>query len=145
MTKPEKMLRHVRVELARDHEFPSGSNQHGYEFIAPLDKDGHIDLLGPSLCHDGRCDFPCHRHHVCRYPRRDGMQAVCMHGCSDEDMASPDRVVEEDHSSSLAKHKVLFIRRADDAIVHHCKIRSLDTRAEGAGGRTAGCQTGRGC
>lgn len=44
MTKPEKKLRHVRLELARDHDFPNGSSQHGYEFIAPLDKQGHIDL-----------------------------------------------------------------------------------------------------
>lgn len=44
MTKPEKKLRHIRVELARDHEFPNGSTQHGYEFIVPLDKHGHIDF-----------------------------------------------------------------------------------------------------
>ncbi len=44
MTKPEKKLRHVRLELARDQDFPNGSNRHGYEFIAPLDKQGHIDL-----------------------------------------------------------------------------------------------------
>lgn len=44
MTKPEKKLRHVRLELARDPDFPNGSNRHGYEFIAPLDKTGHLDL-----------------------------------------------------------------------------------------------------
>lgn len=40
----EKKLRHVRLELARDHEFPNGSSRHGYEFIAPLDDSGQLDL-----------------------------------------------------------------------------------------------------
>lgn len=35
-------LKRVRMELARDHEFPSGSRQHGYEFAAPLDDAGHL-------------------------------------------------------------------------------------------------------
>ena len=43
-TKAEEMLRRVRLELARDHDFPDGSRQHGYDFIAPLDAQGHIDL-----------------------------------------------------------------------------------------------------
>ena len=44
MTKAERMLRRVRLELARDHDFPNGSSEHGYDFIAPLDRQGHIDL-----------------------------------------------------------------------------------------------------
>lgn len=44
MTKPEKKLRRVRLELARDHDFPEGSAHHGYDLIAPLDAHGHIDL-----------------------------------------------------------------------------------------------------
>ncbi len=36
-------LQKIRLELARDHEFPQGSNQHGYEFIAPLDSNGLLD------------------------------------------------------------------------------------------------------
>jgi hypothetical protein len=44
MTKHEQMLRRVRLELARDHEFPNGSSERGYDFIAPLDRQGHIDL-----------------------------------------------------------------------------------------------------
>lgn len=44
MTKAEaeRLLRHVHLELARDHEHPAGSGRHRYEFIAPLDQDGHI-------------------------------------------------------------------------------------------------------
>lgn len=38
----EKLLRRVRLELARDHEFPNGSHERGYDFIAPLDEKGHI-------------------------------------------------------------------------------------------------------
>lgn len=35
----------VRLELARDADFPEGSRRHGYEFAAPLDADGHIDAV----------------------------------------------------------------------------------------------------
>ncbi len=36
-------LKKVRLELARDHDFPQGSREHGYEFVAPLDADGRLD------------------------------------------------------------------------------------------------------
>lgn len=39
-------LKKIRLELARDHDFPSGSRAHGYEFIAPLTEDGHLDPEG---------------------------------------------------------------------------------------------------
>jgi hypothetical protein len=38
----EKLLRHVHLELARDQDHPTGSGRHRYEFIAPLDAEGHI-------------------------------------------------------------------------------------------------------
>lgn len=44
MSKHEQLLRRVRLELARDHEFPEGSQERGYDFIAPLDGKGRIDL-----------------------------------------------------------------------------------------------------
>ena len=37
-------LRRIRLELARDHDYPTGSSDRGYEFMAPLDADGHIDV-----------------------------------------------------------------------------------------------------
>lgn len=37
-------LRTIRLELARGADFPDGSNQHGYEFRAPLDAAGHFDM-----------------------------------------------------------------------------------------------------
>jgi hypothetical protein len=36
-------LRKVRLELARCTEFPLGSVGRGYEFIAPLTRDGELD------------------------------------------------------------------------------------------------------
>ena len=36
------MLNKIRLELARDHDHPAGSPVVGYEFAAPLDKDGKI-------------------------------------------------------------------------------------------------------
>ncbi len=35
-------LRRVHLELARDPDYPSGSRDRGYEFIAPLDDEGHL-------------------------------------------------------------------------------------------------------
>lgn len=37
------MLKKIRLELARDHDFPEGSRNYGYEFAVPLDASGHID------------------------------------------------------------------------------------------------------
>jgi hypothetical protein len=37
-------LKQIRLELARDHDFPHGSSDHGYEFVAPLDATGHLAL-----------------------------------------------------------------------------------------------------
>jgi hypothetical protein len=39
----EHILSKIRLNLARNHDYPNGSAQHGYEFIAPLGDDGHID------------------------------------------------------------------------------------------------------
>lgn len=36
-------LKRIRMVLARDPDFPNGSTEHGYEFAAPLDDDGHLD------------------------------------------------------------------------------------------------------
>lgn len=37
------MLKKIRLELARDHDHPDGSNAIGYEFAAPLTDQGKID------------------------------------------------------------------------------------------------------
>ena len=39
-------LKLIRLELARNKDFPEGSSAHGYEFRAPLRADGHIELEG---------------------------------------------------------------------------------------------------
>ena len=44
-------MKRIRLELARDKEFPTGSSQHGYEFVAPLDASGRINA---SEWHDRR-------------------------------------------------------------------------------------------
>jgi len=47
-------LRTVRLELARDHDFPEGSAARGYEFVAPLTDDGHLDAE-EWRAHKDRC------------------------------------------------------------------------------------------
>ncbi len=44
MTQLPHVLKRIRLNLARSKEFPSGSDEHGYEFVAPLDADGHSAL-----------------------------------------------------------------------------------------------------
>lgn len=44
-------LKRIRLALARSKEFPSGSATRGYEFVAPLSADGHID---PELWQEHR-------------------------------------------------------------------------------------------
>ncbi|HVY59686.1 MAG TPA: hypothetical protein VHA77_17680 [Xanthobacteraceae bacterium] len=44
MTQLPHVLKRIRLNLARSKEYPSGSERHGYEFVAPLDEAGHIDL-----------------------------------------------------------------------------------------------------
>jgi len=44
MTQLPHMLKRIRLNLARSKEFPNGSDRHGYEFVAPLDANGHIDV-----------------------------------------------------------------------------------------------------
>jgi hypothetical protein len=43
MTQLPHVLKRIRLNLARSKEFPLGSDKHGYEFVAPLDAQGHID------------------------------------------------------------------------------------------------------
>ena len=47
-------LRKVVLNAARSKEFPEGSIRHGYDFIAPLTDDGHIDLEA-WRSHRGEC------------------------------------------------------------------------------------------
>lgn len=44
-------FKRIRLHLARSKEHPLGSALHGYEFVAPLDAEGHID---PRLWHEYR-------------------------------------------------------------------------------------------
>ena len=51
-------LKRIRLVLARSKEFPSGSATRGYEFVAPVRADGHID---PELWqeHRAHCRVRC--------------------------------------------------------------------------------------
>ena len=51
MTSLPHVLKRIRINLARSKQFPSGSADRGYEFVAPLDANGHID---PTLWHKHR-------------------------------------------------------------------------------------------
>ncbi|MBI3435847.1 MAG: hypothetical protein HY056_12335 [Proteobacteria bacterium] len=44
MTQLPHVLKRIRLNLARSRQHPGGSARHGYEFVAPLDDSGHIDV-----------------------------------------------------------------------------------------------------
>lgn len=44
MTTLPHTFKRIRLNLARSKAFPEGSARHGYEFVAPLDANGHIDV-----------------------------------------------------------------------------------------------------
>ena len=48
-------LNFIQLELARTPEFPQGSADHRYEFVAPLTKDAHIDAAAWKGVKD-RCE-----------------------------------------------------------------------------------------
>lgn len=53
MTHPES-FRHLRLELARERGHPEGDASHGYDLVAPLRLDGHLDIsawrANPGAC-----------------------------------------------------------------------------------------------
>lgn len=55
MTAPKSTgLRKVTLNAARSKQFPDGSIRHGYDFVAPLTADGHIDV-DAWKAHRGEC------------------------------------------------------------------------------------------
>ena len=47
-------LKKITLNAARSKAFPDGSIRHGYDFVAPLTADGHIDL-NAWKSHRGEC------------------------------------------------------------------------------------------
>jgi hypothetical protein len=45
-------LRHIRLLLAREKGHPVGDTDHGYDIVAPLTQDGHIDAEVFKKCKD---------------------------------------------------------------------------------------------
>lgn len=43
MTRFHPAFRHIHLELAREEGHPEGANSHGYDILAPLTEDGHLD------------------------------------------------------------------------------------------------------
>jgi hypothetical protein len=47
-------LMNIRLELGRTDGFPEGSSRHGFEFVAPLTPEGHLDSQAWAKAKD-RC------------------------------------------------------------------------------------------
>lgn len=86
-------LKRVRLELARDHDFPDGSHERGYDFIAPIDDAGHIVVDDWRALKD-RCrvrrfwaDEPDEVGHIVRKPGGSWAFHYDIHGHADNDEA----------------------------------------------------------
>ena len=84
-------LKKIRIELARNAEFPEGSAQHGYEFVAPLDAKGKIDAMAWHK-HRGLCRVtrfwegePDEAGHLVRKPGGSWAFHYDIHGDADDD------------------------------------------------------------
>ena len=84
-------LKKIRLELARDRDFPEGSNEHGYEFVAPVNAEG---LLDPQewKAHRAECqatrfwgDEEPGRGHLVRKPGGHWALHYDIHGDADDD------------------------------------------------------------
>ena len=84
-------IKKVRLELARDPDFPNGSREHGYEFTAPLDDQAHIDPeewhLHRDLCRVRRFwnGEPAELGHLIRKPGGSWAFHYDIHGDEDDD------------------------------------------------------------
>lgn len=84
-------MKRVRLELARDHEHPVGSRLHGYDFIAPIDDNGHISPDDWKINRD-RCRVkrfnegePDEVGHIIRKPGGSWAFHYDIHGAADTD------------------------------------------------------------
>jgi hypothetical protein len=123
-------LRKIRLELARDSDFPDGSRHHGYELVAPLDRDGRIDPVEWSR-HRARCrvrrfwaDEDDEVGHVVRKPGGAWAFHYDIHGEEDDD----------ETGYRLAQHKLqlgeyVSIRDHDDDRLRTFRVVSV-TEAE---------------
>ncbi len=49
------VLHQITLHLARSKEFPNGSAKFGYDIVAPLDAEGHLDVAGWKAARE-RCE-----------------------------------------------------------------------------------------
>jgi hypothetical protein len=68
-------MKRIRLELARDHDFPEGSRERGYELAAPLDDEGRLEADewrgAREICRVVRF-WPGHKNEVGHLVRRRG-------------------------------------------------------------------------
>jgi len=81
----------IRMELARDQDYPDGSHENGYEFVLPLNAEGSIDTDGwrknKKRCRVRRFweDEPDEQGHVVRRPGGTWAFHYDLRGDPDED------------------------------------------------------------
>ena len=119
----------IRLELARDHDFPNGSRERGYEFVAPLGADGRIVERDwrPALdrCHVRRFwnGDPDEIGHLIRKPGGSWAFHYDLHGDPDDEetgyrfgdhkFAVGEYVSINEHDDVLRTFKVVAVQPAD--------------------------------
>ena len=102
----------IRLELARTAELPEGSREYGYEFIAPLTDEGHLDLE-----HSRREREACRVHRF--WHGEDDEYGLLLH-CSGEHWAFHyDRMEEEEDEPIFRFDRHRFVQGEYVSITEH--------------------------
>lgn len=127
------MLHRIMLHLARNPQFPAGSERHGYEIVAPLGKDGRLDRAAWGQ-HRDECrvrrfweGFPDRRGRLTR--KRGGMGGAQWAIDYDKRSTKDDEV-----GFRLDRHKFApgeFVTISDQAGPHVFRVTSVDPLAGG--------------
>ena len=104
-------LMNIRLELGRTREMPQGDSRHGYEFIAPLDRYGHLDAALWATEKD-RCTVRSFRP---EQPERKGLLRHVGHGWRFD--YQPGRREDDEPFFKLDRHVIapgLYVTIAED-------------------------------
>ena len=126
------MIRKVRLELARCHEFPTGSPDRGYELSLPLTADGRLDR-GAWLKHRDALHFHRFRGGVeepgrLKHGRRGWSLAF-------DPGADEDELIFKGDEHRFAEGEYVSIRERDD-VTRTFRVASVKPAAKGVAGES---------
>jgi len=118
---------HIRLELAREEGRPGGDAEHGYDIVAPLTPDRHIDATSAYLEHKQACRVRRFR------PGEPDAIGLLRHGPGgrwyidyDEDRSTDDESGFRFGDERFELGEYVSIRE-DDGVMHTFKVTRVET------------------